>query len=71
MGLLRDTISSAIRNAARGRADAGQQRLAALRPLAEWGDLWHALTRLQDDTERFNLDKRHAIVSSLDLLNTP
>ena len=71
MGLLRDAISAAVRNAARGRADAAQQRLAALRPLAEWGDLWHALTRLQDDTERFNLDKRHAIVSGLDLLNTP
>ena len=70
MGLLRDAISAAVRSAARGQGDAGQQRLAALRPLAEWGDLWHALTRLQDDTERFNLDKRHAIVSSLDLLNT-
>ena len=71
MDLLRDAISAAVRNAVRGRADAGQQRLANLRPLAEWGDLWHALTRLQDDTERFNLDKRHAIVSSLDLLNAP
>ena len=71
MGLLRDAISAAVRNAARGQADAGQQRLAALRPLAEWGDLWHALTRLQDDTERFNLDKRHTIVLSLDLLNSP
>ena len=70
MDLLRDAISAVVRNAARGQADAGQQRLAGLRPLAEWGDLWHALTRLQDDTERFNLDKRHAIVSSLDLLNT-
>ncbi len=70
MGLLRDAISAAVRNAARGQADAGQQRLAGLKPLAEWGDLWHALTRLQDDTERFNLDKRHAIISSLDLLNT-
>ncbi len=71
MDLLRDAISAAVRNAVRGQGDAGQQRLAALRPLAEWGDLWHALTRLQDDTERFNLDKRHAIVSSLDLLNAP
>ena len=70
MGLLRDAISAAILNAARGQADAGQLRLTGLRPLAEGGDLWHALTRLQDDTERFNLDKRHAIVSSLDLLNT-
>ncbi len=71
MGLLRDAIGAAVRNVARGQADAGQQRLAGMRPLAEWGDLWHALTRLQDDTERFNLDKRHAIVSTLDLLNTP
>ncbi len=71
MDLLRDAISAAVRSAVRGRADACQQRLAGLRPLAEWGDLWHALTRLQDDTERFNLDKRHAIVSSLDLLNAP
>jgi len=71
MDLLRDAISAAVRNAVRGQADAGEQRLAGLRPLAEWGDLWHALTRLQDDTERFNLDKRHAIVSSLDLLNAP
>jgi len=71
MDLLRDAISAAVRNAVRGQADTGQQRLAGLKPLAEWGDLWHALTRLQDDTERFNLDKRHAIVSSLDLLNTP
>ncbi len=70
MGLLRDAIGAMVRNAARGQADVGQLRLAALKPLAEWGDLWHALTRLQDDTERFNLDKRHAIVSSLDLLNT-
>ena len=71
MDLLREAISSAVRNAVRGQGDAAEQRLAGLRPLAEWGDLWHALTRLQDDTERFNLDKRHAIVSGLELLNAP
>ncbi len=71
MDLLRDAISGVVRDMVRGQADAGQQRLAGLKPLAEWGNLWHALTRLQDDTERFNLDKRHAIVSTLDLLNTP
>ena len=70
MDLLRDGISTAVREAARGRGDPAQQRLAATRPLAAWGDLWQALTRLQDETERFNLDKRHAIVSGLDLLNT-
>ena len=71
MDLLRGAVSAVVRETARGRADAGQQRLAGLKPLAEWGNLWHALTRLQEDTERFNLDKRHAIVSSLDLLNAP
>ena len=70
MDLLRAAISAAVREAARGRGDPAQRRLAATRPLAEWGDLWQALTRLQDETERFNLDKRHAIVSGLDLLNT-
>ena len=70
MDLLRAAISGAVREAARGQGDPAQQRLAATRPLAEWGDLWQALTRLQDETERFNLDKRHAIVSGLDLLNT-
>jgi DNA polymerase-3 subunit delta' len=70
MDLLRDAIGGVVRDMVKGNADAGQQRLAGLKPLAEWGNLWHALTRLQDDTERFNLDKRHAIVSTLDLLNT-
>jgi len=31
--------------------------------------VWHALARLQSETERFNLDKRHAVLSSLALLN--
>ena len=71
MDLLRAAVSAAVRAVARGGGDAAQRRLAALRPLAEWGDLWQALTRLQDETERFNLDKRHAIVSGLDLLTAP
>ena len=71
MDLLRDGISAAVRATARGQGDPAQQCLAATRPLAAWGDLWQALTRLQDETERFNLDKRHAIVSGLDLLNAP
>lgn len=69
MDLLRASIGDAVRGTVRGTASPAQQRLVGLRPLAEWGDLWHALTRLQDDTERFNLDKRHAIVSGLDMLN--
>ena len=71
MDLLRAAIDAAVREAARGQGDPAQRRLIATRPLAEWGDLWQSLTRLQDETERFNLDKRHAIVSGLDLLNAP
>jgi DNA polymerase-3 subunit delta' len=31
--------------------------------------VWHALTRLQDETERFSLDKRQAIVAGLGMLS--
>ena len=65
MTLLRDRLGVALREAARGRGD----RLTASRPLVEWIEVWHALGRLQDETERSNLDKRHAIVAGLDLLN--
>lgn len=65
MDLLRDRLGRLVRDAARGRGD----RLAALRPLGEWSEVWHALGRLQDETERANLDKRHAVVAGLDLLN--
>ena len=60
------------RRGARRGARAGdeeQSRLVALRPLDAWGDVWHALTRLQDETERFNLDKRQAIVAGLGMLS--
>ena len=70
MELLRDRLGQAIRAWVRGEADAEQARLASARPLAEWGEVWHALGRLHDETERSNLDKRHAIVSGLDLLNS-
>ncbi|MDP9097050.1 MAG: DNA polymerase III subunit delta' [Pseudomonadota bacterium] len=65
MDVLRDRIGVSIRQAARSRPDA----LSAMRPLGEWSEVWHALGRLQDETERSNLDKRHAIVAGLDLLN--
>ncbi len=70
MDLLRDRLGVALRRAARGgSAHEGADRLAGLRPLGEWSEVWHALGRLQDETERANLDKRHAIVAGLDLLN--
>ena len=63
MGLLRAGVAEAVRGAARG----GQGALMS-RPLAQWGEVWHGLGRLQDETERFNLDKRTAVIAGLELL---
>ncbi len=71
LDLLRAAIASAVRAHARGRADPDQARLVGLRPLDAWGDVWHALTRLQDETQRFTLDKRHAVLAGLRLLREP
>lgn len=70
MDLMRAGLAAAVRDAVRGRADPDQQRLVALRPLDAWGELWHGLTRLQDETERFALDKRQAIVAGIGMLTT-
>jgi DNA polymerase-3 subunit delta' len=69
MDLLRASLATAVRNAARGCANPDQVRLVALRPLDAWGDVWHGLTRLQEETERSYLDKRQAIVAGLGLLS--
>jgi DNA polymerase-3 subunit delta' len=69
MDLLRAGIAAAVRESARGRADGEQERMVALRPLDAWGEVWQGLTRLQDETERFSLDKRQAIVAGLSLLS--
>lgn len=75
MHMLRDRLGAAVRDAARSSGQgSGQGRsvdFLARRPLGEWGEVWHALGRLQDETERSNLDKRHAIVAGLELLNAP
>jgi DNA polymerase-3 subunit delta' len=68
MDLLRAGISSAVRSVARGQGDPEQERMVGGRPIDAWGDLWHGLTRLQDETERFSLDKRQAIVAGLGML---
>jgi DNA polymerase-3 subunit delta' len=68
MDLMRAGIAAAVRDSVRGRADPDQERLVALRPLDAWGEVWHGLTRLQDETERFSLDKRQAIVASVGML---
>jgi DNA polymerase-3 subunit delta' len=61
-------IGALVRDTVRGRADPEQQRLAALLPLEAWGELWQGLLRLQDETERFALDKRQALVSCVGML---
>ena len=68
MDLVRAGVAAAVREFVRGRADPEQERLVALRSLDAWGDLWQGLTRLQDETERFSLDKRQAIVAGIGML---
>jgi DNA polymerase-3 subunit delta' len=68
MDLLRADLAAAVRDAARGQADPEQMRFIAVRPLDAWGEVWHGLTRLQDETERFALDKRQALIEGLGLL---
>ena len=65
MTLLRDALSDTVRRAARG----APERLAELRPLAEWVEIWQSLTHIQTETERLNLDRRQALLSSIALLN--
>jgi DNA polymerase-3 subunit delta' len=68
MDLLRAGLAAAVRDAARGHADPDQTRLLGVRPLDAWVDVWHALTRLQDETEGAHLDKRQALVAGFGLL---
>ena len=65
---LRAGIAALVRDTVRGRADPEQQRLVAFRPLEAWDEVWQGLMRLQDETERFALDKRQALVSCVGLL---
>ena len=68
MDLLRAGLAAAVRDAARGRADPEQMGLLGTRALDAWVDVWHALTRLQDETEGAHLDKRQALVAGFALL---
>jgi DNA polymerase III subunit delta' len=68
MDLTRAGLAAAVREAVRGRADPEQERLAGLRAPNAWGEVWQDLTRLQDETERFSLDKRQAIVAGIGML---
>ena len=68
MDLVRAGVAAAVRESVRGRADPDQERLVALRPIDAWGEVWQGLTKLQDETERFALDKRQAIVAGIGML---
>lgn len=68
MTLLQAGISKGVRSAAVGGHGTWGAARPAPRPLAEWVEVWHALGRLQGETERFNLDKRTAIIAGLELL---
>lgn len=69
MDLLQRGIAHAVRDSLRGRAGPERERMVAALSLDAWGDVWHGLSRLRDETERFNLDKRQAIVSGLALFS--
>ena len=68
MDLLAAGLAAAVRDAARGHEDPDQAKLLGARPLAAWVDVWHALKRLQTETEDAYLDKRQAVVSGLSML---
>ena len=68
MEQLRGGIAALVRDTVRGRADPEQQRLVALRSLEAWDEVWQGLMRLQDETERFALDKRQALVACVGML---
>jgi DNA polymerase-3 subunit delta' len=69
MDMLRTGLAAAVREAVRGRADPEQARVAALRSPEAWVEVWQTLSRMQDETERFALDKRQALVAGLGLLS--
>ena len=65
MTLLRSALADGISAAARGGPAMGQ------RPLGAWVDLWQSLGTIQDETERLNLDRRQALLSSITKLHGP
>jgi DNA polymerase-3 subunit delta' len=66
MVLLRQAISAAVRQAARGQAG-GQPPPGwlAAHPLAEWSTLWDRLGRLAAETDALSLDRKQAVLTGL------
>ncbi len=66
MALLRRAMAAGLRAAAR---EGVALPWAEGRSLAEWSTLWEKLGRLADETERLNLDRKQAVLSSLGMLS--
>jgi hypothetical protein len=62
-------LLAGLGKAVRGAAARGEGQWGGGRPLAEWGEVRHGLGRLLSETERFNLDKRTAVIAGLELLS--
>lgn len=65
LSLLRRRVARAVAAAARGE---GAEAWLGARPLAEWAGLWDTLGRIAAETEALNLDRKQAVLTSLDLL---
>ncbi len=66
MALLRRAMAAGLRGAVR---EGAALPWAEGRSLAEWSTLWEKLGRLADETERLNLDRKQAVLSSLGMLS--
>jgi DNA polymerase-3 subunit delta' len=66
IALLRQAISTAVRQAARG---APPPAWLAPRPLAEWSTLWDSLGRLAAETDGLSLDRKQAVLTALGWLS--
>ena len=67
--LLCSAISEMIRGQARGFPKEGSTVLDRGANPLRWAEIYPDLTRLSDEAERFNLDKRQALLTSLSLLS--
>ena len=68
MDLLRQSLAGVVRKGARGTPDSHQAVLLTRRSIEDWGRVWQALTQIQDETERFALDRRQAVLAGLSLM---
>jgi DNA polymerase-3 subunit delta' len=68
MDLLRQSVGQAVRQGARGTPETSHAHLLSVRSLESWGAVWQALTDIQNETERFALDRRQAVLAGLSLM---